>query len=73
MEQGLLTEISRRDGLQYQQVPLKLLEPYDGDALSYSENGYWNRQFLTDWRYVEDGRRTGGFTDSAFSFEFRVR
>jgi hypothetical protein len=37
MEQRLFIKICRRDGLQYEQICLKLPELYGGDALSYSE------------------------------------
>jgi hypothetical protein len=59
LEQRLFIKISQRDGLQCKRLHLNLVELYGDDALSYSEVRYWSRQFLIDWEYVEDARRTG--------------
>jgi hypothetical protein len=67
----LVIKISRRDGLQYKQIHLKLLKLYGGDGLSYSEVCYWSKQFLMGLEYVEDPRRTGRPVD--FGVQLRIQ
>jgi hypothetical protein len=53
MEYGLFLEISRRNGLQCQQIHHKPLKLSGGDALSDSEVCYWSRQFLMSREYAK--------------------
>jgi hypothetical protein len=71
MEQRLFNKITRPDGLQCKQIPLKLLELYDDYALSYSQMCYQSRHSLMGREYVEDARRTGRRSD--FGIQLRIQ
>jgi hypothetical protein len=57
MGQRLFIKISRRESLQCKPSHPELVEPYGGDALSYSEVCYWRRQFLMGRKCDEERKK----------------
>jgi hypothetical protein len=71
MEQRLLINFTRLEGLTSKEIHSKLLLLYGTEGLSYSKVGYWRRQFSMGREYVEDARRTGRPPD--FNWHRRIR